>query len=379
MAKAKYKRGTDGYYRTKAWDGTFNADGTKHRINLKSDKSSRDLENQVNELKNKIKTGQSKTPSDYFFQEYARHWLDVKKGVREKNTRGMYDNIVEKHFDFLADVRLCDIRHSHFDQAIANASDKPRTCQIIYITFCQVMRMAVSDHFITKDEYEQICGDVNLPKYHRVEKRPLNEVEKIALKDCFSSSVFTPRETAFLMLIYYCGLRKGETLALTRFDFKFTNTGDSVSITKSLIFDKNNPELKSYPKTDRGLRTVPLPAPAAKYLKDYITTIPGSNLFFCSTSSMITKSSYDKMWKSIIRKLNTAAGGTPAFPLVDDLTAHIFRHNYCTQLCYKVPDISIKKIAQLMGDTIAVVLKVYNHIVEEKENVSDAVSDALAM
>ena len=291
----------------------------------------------------------------------------------------MYDNIVEKHFDFLADVRLCDIRHSHFDQAIANASDKPRTCQIIYITFCQVMRMAVSDHFITKDEYEQICGDVNLPKYHRVEKRPLNEVEKIALKDCFSSSVFTPRETAFLMLIYYCGLRKGETLALTRFDFKFTNTGDSVSITKSLIFDKNNPELKSYPKTDRGLRTVPLPAPAANYLKDYISTLPGSNLFFCSTSSMITKSSYDKMWRSIVRKLNVAAGGTPAFPLVDDLTAHIFRHNYCTQLCYKVPDISIKKIAQLMGDTIAVVLKVYNHIVEEKENVSDAVSDALAM
>jgi len=32
-----------------------------------------------------------------------------------------------------------------------------------------------------------------------------------------------------------------------------------------------------------------------------------------------------------------------------------------------------------MGDTIAVVLNVYNHIVEEKENVADAVSDALAM
>ena len=85
------------------------------------------------------------------------------------------------------------------------------------------------------------------------------------------------------------------------------------------------------------------------------------------------------MWTSIIRKMNTAAGGTKAFPLVDDLTAHIFRHNYCTQLCYKVPEISIKKIAQLMGDTIAVVLNVYNHIVEEKENVADAVSDALAM
>ena len=39
------------------------------------------------------------------------------------------------------------------------------------------------------------------------------------------------------------------------------------------------------------------------------------------------------------------------FPLITGLTAHIFRHNYCSNLCYKVPEISIKKIAQLMGDT----------------------------
>ncbi len=37
MAKAKYKRYSDGYYRTRAWDGTYNPDGSKHRINLKSD------------------------------------------------------------------------------------------------------------------------------------------------------------------------------------------------------------------------------------------------------------------------------------------------------------------------------------------------------
>lgn len=57
MAKAKYKRGNDGYFRTKTWDGTYNPDGTKHRIHLKSAKSSADLERQVNELKHKIKEG----------------------------------------------------------------------------------------------------------------------------------------------------------------------------------------------------------------------------------------------------------------------------------------------------------------------------------
>lgn len=379
MAKAKYKQGKDGLYRTKAWDGTFNPDGTKHRINLYSSKSSRDLENKVNALKEEIRTGQSRLPNEYLFQDYARHWLQTKKSVREKNTQTMYDNIVEVHFSFLADVKLCDIRHSHFEQAIANAVDKPRTCQLIYITFRQIMRMAVSDHFITKDDFEQICDDIALPKYKRQEKRPLSDVEKSALKDCFSSGVFTSRERAFLTLIYYCGLRKGEALALTRFDFHFDRDGDTISINKVLIFDKNDPEIKDYPKTDNGVRIIPLPRTAGIFLREYISTLDATNLFCCRTCTHITKSSYDKMWASIIRKMNTAAGGTKAFPLVDDLTAHIFRHNYCTQLCYKVPEISIKKIAQLMGDTIAVVLNVYNHIVEEKENVADAVSDALAM
>ena len=174
-------------------------------------------------------------------------------------------------------------------------------------------------------------------------------------------------------------MTKAEALALTRFDFHFDKDGDTVSINKVLIFDKNDPEIKDYPKTDNGVRIIPLPHTAGIFMREYISTLDGTNLFCCRTCSHITKSSYDKMWASIIRKMNTAAGGTKAFPLVDDLTAHIFRHNYCTQLCYKVPEISIKKIAQLMGDTIAVVLNVYNHIVEEKENVADAVSDALAM
>ena len=67
------------------------------------------------------------------------------------------------------------------------------------------------------------------------------------------------------------------------------------------------------------------------------------------------------------------------FPAITGLTAHIFRHNYCSNLCYKVPEISIKKIAQLMGDTEKVVIDVYNHIIDEKEDVSEVVESALAM
>ena len=57
-------------------------------------------------------------------------------------------------------------------------------------------------------------------------------------------------------------------------------------------------------------------------------------------------------------------------PPIVGLTPHIFRHNYCTELCYQVPMISTKKIAKLMGDTEKMVLDVYSHIIEEKEDIT---------
>ena len=67
------------------------------------------------------------------------------------------------------------------------------------------------------------------------------------------------------------------------------------------------------------------------------------------------------------------ASGEP----ITGLTAHIFRHNYCTMLCYQIPKISIKRIAQLLGDTERMVLDVYNHVVMEKEDAAGAVNDAV--
>lgn len=375
MAKAKYKKNSRGEYHTRIWDGTYNPDGSKHRVNLKSKKSSADLERKVNALKSQVENGQYVHDSDTLFLDYARQWLKVKKDVREKNTQAMYRNIVEKHLSFLADIRLSEIRNSHFQLAINRALDKPRTCQQIYITFKQILKMAVADNYLGAGMYEMICSDINLPKYTRTEKRVLTQTEKDAVR----TADFTDRERAFVYIIYSCGLRRGEALALSTFDFSFAGNKSTISITKSLIFANNAPEVKAMPKTDNGFRKVPLPEQAAKFLKGYISGLDGSQLFTSRNSPLITHSSYVKMWASIVRKMNYAAGGTDAFPVISGLTAHIFRHNYCSELCYKVPEISIKKIAHLMGDSEKIVMDVYNHIIDEKEDVFSVVGDALAI
>lgn len=375
MAKAKYKKNYRGEFETRIWDGTYNPDGSKHRARLVSKKSSADLERKVNHLKNSVENGNYVNPSDIMFVDYARQWLKTKKSVREKNTQAMYRNIIETHLSKLENIKLSDIRNSHFQLVINQALDKPRTCQQIYVTFKQIVRMAVSDNYIGIGMFETICSDINLPKYTRKEKRALSELEKNAL----AKADFTDREKAFISIIYSCGLRRNEALALSKFDFSFKQDICTLSITKTLVFDGNNPEIKNSPKTSNGFRTVPVPCSTSVFLKSYLSGLAGTQLFTCNDGSLITQSSYVKMWASIIKKMNRAAGGTDAFPVIDDLTAHIFRHNYCTNLCYQVPGISIKKIAQLMGDTEKVVMDVYNHIIEEKEDPASIINEVLAI
>ena len=97
---------------------------------------------------------------------------------------------------------------------------------------------------------------------------------------------------------------------------------------------------------------------------------------------MMTETAYRRMWSSIILQMNIALGYNPnakkmKMPkLITDLTAHIVRHNYCTELCYQVPQISTKMIAKMLGDDEKMVLKVYSHIKYENEKIDTALEQA---
>lgn len=371
MAKAKYTRGKDGYFRTKAWDGTYNPNGTKHRVSLFSSKSSRDLENQVIELNNKVRNRQFVQKDDVSVQDYAKQWLDTYKSVRERNTYLMYRNIVYVHFTMFAPIRLQDFNHNHLQMLINSTLAQPRTCQQIMLTIKQVIRIAIKDKRLPAGSLEEICDDIDLPRYIPAERRPLSQTEIEAIK----VADFTDRERCFVYLIYGCGLRREEALALTPFDISLKK--EELTVNKALCFDGNNSYIKGT-KSKSGTRTIPMPKFLTDFLKIYLPAVQG-RLVGKADGSDITHSSYRRMWDSIVRKMNLAAGGTDELRVIYGLTAHMFRHNYCTQLCYQIPKISTKKIAQLLGDSEKMVIEVYNHILEEKEQTEDAIAAAVSL
>ncbi len=370
MAKSKYSQGKDGYYAARVWDGSRDEFGRKHYVMLRTRKSSKELERMVAEHNARVASGQFVKSCDALFLDYCREWLRTYKAVRERNTQAMYANIIRKHFAPLESVRVADLRKTHLQMIINSALDKPRTCQQIRMTFRQIVNAAIDDKLLPESALRTICS-VSLPKYLPQEKRALTDQEKRAIK----VADFTPMQKAFVLIIYGCGLRRGEALALTRADILLSRS--ELRVCRALEFIGNDPAIKGT-KSANGMRTVPMPEFLTDYLREYLPTLSGDYLFHTRYGQMMTATGYRRMWEAILKAMNQAAGGTDRIRVINGLTAHVFRHNYCTQLCYN-GTLSTKKIAQLLGDTEKMVIDVYSHLLEEKENAPAAVAAAIAL
>lgn len=333
------------------------------------------LDDFVVEFKQRLKYPEDLKPVPFF--DYSVKWFETYKQCKEYNTQEMYHNVIFVHFQRYfnnMDVRHIDL---YTVQGLINQNiDHPRTCEILLLTLKQVLKSAVRDGLLSEKSFNIIFEGVTLPKRKKSLKRPLTDIERKAV---FAADL-SPMKRTFLYLLYYTGIRKGEALALRPDDFDFIK--GSVLISKTLIFTGfSDSELKFSPKSENGFREIPLPAECISSIRPYILSCDGF-LFHGQRAVLANRSFYRRFWESIVLSLNVAAGYNPfskknKLPKpIQGLSAHIFRHDFCTQLCYQVPDISTKMIAQLLGDSEKMVLDVYSHIVLDKEKVLSSIEAA---
>ena len=368
---AKYKKRKDGRYATTVMVG-YKADGRPDNIFL-SAKTERALRDKVMELKMKIKTGETIKESDMPMSYYARSWMDTYKASAGINTKAMYQNIIEKHIiPEIGEFPLDKILRSDIQRIINDRMDHPRTCEQIKMTLVQIFNSAIEDRLIR----ENVAQKITLPKKYKSEKRILTDLEKDAIK----RADFTEQENAFVLLLFYFGLRRGEALALTKADIDLKK--NLLYVNKTIVFDKNNPVIKTGAKSDAGNRIIPIPESAGAFLREFVRTVDTFYLFPGKNAETLSKSQYVRMWERVVKKMNEAVttererliGAEP----ITGLTAHIFRHNYCTMLYYS--GISQKKAVELMGHSdIKMIMEVYAHLDEKKEAVQEKLSREIVL
>lgn len=364
MAVAKYKKGKDGYFSTRVWDGTYTKNGEKHYKHLRSKKSSKDLERKVKELEYQVKERNVVKRDDITFYDYARRWRTLYKDSKANGTKMMYDHIIKTYLRELEFVRLQDIQRVHLQLVLNNANNKPRTQQQILMTFRQIIDAAVAERLMPANVADDILRSMQRVKYKASEKRALLPHEREAV---FKAD-FNLMDKIFVFLLYGCGIRRGEALAITVEDISLDERTLYINKAYDFITIKE-------PKTKNGYRTLPIPDIIYSEIEQYVSTLKDQGktyLFTTKRGELMTRSAYRRMWERIMKEMDKVSD-TP----IEGLTAHIFRHNYCTNLCYEVPRISIKMVAKLLGDKEATVLNVYNHLMMEKEDSTAAINAAL--
>lgn len=167
-------------------------------------------------------------------------------------------------------------------------------------------------------------------KYYELQSNPCNKVDKIGkargremlcwtqeeYKKFLNSVNFSKMLVCAFEILFWCGLREGELLALTLEDIDLEK--HTISINKTLMRIKSK-DMIGPPKTDKGNRVVDLPEFLVNELQDYIQTL-------------YTKEKTDRLFPvsaAYLRK-RLACGADDAG--VKRIRLHDFRHSHISML-----------------------------------------------
>ena len=369
----KFKKRQDGRYEAKV---TLGKDSTG-KVLRKSIYANtiKDLEQKIYELKKEKEEGNIVISSNMLISNYCNAWYDSYKSQKETNTKAMYKNVIDKHINpCLGNLRVEQLKKQHIQQMINSRFDKARTCQQIILTLRQIINEMKSDHIINSVDADNLTKNLTMPRYKAVEKRALTDRELLAVK----KADFDIKQRAFINVLFYFGLRREEALALMRSDFDFKE--NMLTVSRALIFDKNNAEIKDT-KSYAGNRCINIPLEVKSFFIDYLQKLDGLYLFTKSDGNLMTLSAYRRMWEQIQKKMNAAVITEAEMQMKVTpitLTAHYFRHNYCTLLYYS--GLSVGKAIELMGHAdFKMIMQIYKHLDDQKEHTNEKINNNIKM
>lgn len=210
-------------------------------------------------------------------------------------------------------------------------------------------------------------------KRERVERKqivPLTVDQVIAIADEISE-----RCRAMVITQSGLGLRIGELLVLREQDVDFER--QEVRIEKQAAMGHARGRVKL--KTERSLRTVPLPTHVADALKEHMAKWPpldDGSLFYNSVGRVFDRGGYiDRHFNPAVRRL--VARGIVLPPRT---RPHDLRHHYASVLLAgteTVPGESVITVAERIGDSPQMVTKTYGHMMPGHENRTRRLVDAV--
>lgn len=380
----------------------------------------RDLDAFVFEFEHKVHSGKYLNGEKLTFQAFTEIWKkDYAEHHLEASTFQLYNHLLDAHIlPVIGNLKVAKIQPNHLNKLYRELSTQrkdgkeggysPKTVKHVHNLISAVYTAAMKWNVVLDNP----CNRVEPPKqaaardkikYFTIEQTELfltlitngynsnysahdrtNDAGKVYHVSDYSEKRTVPTQyRLFYLLAVFCGMRRGELIALEWSDLDFENR--TVSITKSTSVVNGKPLTKA-PKTKTSIRTISVPASvldaAREWRKEYLSyrmslgsAWEGSNHIFIQWNGrqMWPDSPYNA-FKRIIRNYNKSV--TKEADKLPEIPLHGLRHTSATLLISQ--NVDVRTVSGRLGHAqTSTTMDIYSHALQKMDQKAADALDTL--
>lgn len=282
-------------------------------------------------------------PPAPFFKDVSADWEEEHAKTLAYNTARNYRANNRIVTDYFGSYRIDEITEDDIkDYLKTYKTQAKKTVTNRYLILNLIFTYAKDHHY----RPDNPCSSIKIAKLTKGLKKTVREAPTEEETKTIMQFASDP-DGLMAALILCTGCRKGEAMALLDTDIIRDPVGmeNKISITKSVYFENNHPQIKP-PKSDAGVRLVPIPDSILSLLP---STTAGKPLFPGKDGGYMSAGEFERMWIrwQKMTKLN--------------LTAHQLRHGYATILFEG--EIQPKDMQAYLGHAqLSTTMDIYTHI-----------------
>lgn len=352
---------------------TFTFDGVRYKVRGKTEEEA--IKKKLEKIA-ELEAGQIN--SNATVKQWATTWLDTyvkPRGLTPASYRMYEDNLKNAILPAIGNTKLNKVTELQLQKILNTRTGMSFShANKLMIVIKAMFRQAFSNRIIPFD----VSANLQLPKTTKGKHRSLTAKEReYLLKFCDTPVLYDGRPNTsgdMLLCILYCGLRPGEVCALKWSDIDTENATMHIRTAKEA-----HSKTEKAPKTDAGIRDIPIPKTFLSRLKSRNRT--GLYVFPQSDGKTpMTDSSLKRRWQTAKKHMDIEMGAKvervkldgsrkhtaiiKKHAIAEDLDLYDLRHTYCTDLEKKGVPINIAKY--LMGHSdISVTANIYTHADDE--------------